>query len=371
MAPDTEASSMNNLLITHSHQINASWLTETLTAAGALTSGEVSGFDILQTSSNHGDNVRIMPVYGPDASGARPSSLFLKICKPASAIFGRTEVDLYTVIAPAVQESPFPRCYDHAYDSGTGRYHLLLEDLSDTHLSSWDLVPTEAWACQVAAALGHMHSAWWDRLELRADGQAYPDTAAIERLVAHYQPGVKPLLAAVEVQLSAEDQALLRRIYRGLPQALAARAAQARHLTFIHGDINLGNILTPKDTRARVYLVDRQIFAWQLAIWSGTSDLAYFMGLWFEPATRRSLEQAVLRTYYAQLCEGGVIDYSWDHLWDDYRLGIMQALYIPTDWCIEDETRRTMAWLWQAQQRRILAAVIDLKSDDLLSPPSD
>jgi hypothetical protein len=47
---------------------------------------------------------------------------------------GRQEVASYTTIAPALPDGVVPRCFDAHYDTGSAAWHLVLEDLTDTHV---------------------------------------------------------------------------------------------------------------------------------------------------------------------------------------------------------------------------------------------
>jgi hypothetical protein len=57
-----------------------------------------------------------------------------------------------------------PRCFDAAWDADTNAWHLLLEDLTDSHftLGNWPMPPTLAHSEQIIAARARVHAAWWD-----------------------------------------------------------------------------------------------------------------------------------------------------------------------------------------------------------------
>src|SRR5205807_2212221 len=80
--------------------------------------------------------------YSFDAPGEAPTRLLLKSSRDGlgaglQAIVGEREVAFYTQAAPLMPGGPFPRCYDA--ECSSGRFHLLLEDLSETHmvLTQW------------------------------------------------------------------------------------------------------------------------------------------------------------------------------------------------------------------------------------------
>ena len=55
---------------------------------------------------------------------------------------GRQEVAFYDRIAPMMAANIVPRCFQAHRDAGTNAWHLLLEDLTDTHAvpTQWPLL---------------------------------------------------------------------------------------------------------------------------------------------------------------------------------------------------------------------------------------
>jgi hypothetical protein len=84
--------------------------------------------------------------YSPDAPSEAPTRLLLKATRggldASLQSVGEREVAFYRQVAPLMPGGPLPRCYDAEYSSG--RFHLLLEDLSETHmvLTEWPLPPS-------------------------------------------------------------------------------------------------------------------------------------------------------------------------------------------------------------------------------------
>jgi hypothetical protein len=303
--------------------------------------------------------------YSADARGSPPSSLFLKICSAESAEFGTTEIEWYTKIAVSIPECPIPRCYHYGYAHDTGQYHLLLEDLSDTHHNLWGVQPAAGLACQTAVSLAKIHAYWWDHQHL-IDDERYPTAAVINRYCAEFDGGLTPMLEYLGDRLSPDSRAVVARAFVEHRTSMIRRATEGKHLTYIHSDANPGNILAPNNREGNVYLVDRQVIDNWLSIWIGAFDLAYMMVLWWEPAARRHLERTVLEAYYQALLQFGVREYSWEQLWQDYRLAVPQGLYVAADWCRSEDTRSTMEWVWWPKLQRALGAFHDLACADLL-----
>ena len=148
--------------------------------------------------------------------------------------------------------------------------------------------------------------------------------------------------------------------------ALTERAAHVSSLTLPHGDLNPSNILRPRRGDRPVYFVDRQPFDHSLLVWTGASDLAYMMVLWWQTELRRELEEPVLRRYHDAVLSRGVEGYAWEDLLRDYALGVAQATYIAAGWCAMPGDPQAMRWVWGRHARRVLAAAADLDVLDSL-----
>lgn len=347
-------------------EVSPTWLTDALRPNGHLRAGSVESIRRTSDASVHARTARLEIAYSADSDGALPASLFLKICKEGSALFGDSEVRFYTAIAAAMPDPPMPRCWHAAYDSQTGRYHLLLEDLTATHYANFGVIPTLRSALKTVDALARLHAHWWDSDQLADAVGRIPTAEVVERYANHALPGVAPMLDYLGDRVSAEDRRVVERVFERHPALLIARGQEGRHLTCIHGDPNPGNILSPHDPEGRAFLIDRQPFPWSLTTWTGTSDLAYMMVHWWDTGTRRTLEEPLLRRYLEQLEAGGVEAYSWERLWADYRLASMQSFYVAADWNIDPAEQKQMEWVWWPQLQKTLAAYDDLHCEELL-----
>jgi hypothetical protein len=172
-----------NVLADAAH-IDPPWVTSLLRAAGELEHGRVVRVATVSSASTNARCSRLLLRYSADATGLRPPSLFLKICNEDSAEFGMTEIEWYAKIAAPIPQTPIPKCYHYAYAGDTGRYHLLLEDLSATHHTTWGTEPTLELACKTAVALARIHAYWWDHAHLR-DDERYPSAADAHAGIAH------------------------------------------------------------------------------------------------------------------------------------------------------------------------------------------
>jgi hypothetical protein len=281
--------------------------------------------------------------------GAGPSSLVLKLVGGDHAVFDRSEVDYYTRDYLGRPDLPLVRCHHAAYRDTPRAYHLLLDDLGPTHRTAWDLDPTR-FAIPLATAVARLHAARWNEP---------PPGGAIDRYAAYVRVGLAPLLELTADTLLASDRATLLAALYDLERLFTARLRRGP-LTALHGDVNPGNTLVPRDPSAPlpIYLLDRQPFAHSLRTWIGAWDLAYPMVLFWEPADRRRLEATVLATYRDTLATAGIAITAAD-LHRDYQLAILQCLAHATSWLTEPADRTTMRWVWETQLTRALAAFTD------------
>ncbi len=329
------AAEQNPLILTHWEQATPAWLTDCLRAAGSLTAGQVAAVSGDTQAFNQGylSNIAQLTLrYSAEAAGRRPERLFLKLSKPGLHAEllerGRHEIAFYTEVGRGAADLAVPACYAAAYDPATHRSHLLLDDLSATHMQKPLPIPPSNRHCELmVAALAQVHARWWRSPRL--------GTALGQRLdAAGAEQSRQRLEATLPAFIDHLGDALLPEQRRAYEQILgssfllrrAQRLIALDRVTLIHGDAHAGNMLLPRDPEAgRVALIDWHLWGIDLA----TFDLAFLMALHWSPARRARLEQPLLRHYLDQLRAGGVSDYAWDALWDDYRAAVVVMALIP------------------------------------------
>jgi hypothetical protein len=163
-------------------QADADYLTAALRKSGALGSGRVVAATVVHTfptllSLFH----RLKLDYGGADADDAPRHLYLKTDLPGRPgtewDSGRREVAFYTKVAPATPAGLLPRCFA-AEITDAGAWHLLLEDLTDTHAvaTQWPLPPTFAQAEAIVRCHARFNAAWWDRPRLGVDNRRLADT---------------------------------------------------------------------------------------------------------------------------------------------------------------------------------------------------
>jgi hypothetical protein len=152
---------------------SAAQLSEVLRRCGTLENGSVS--DVVIDSSratilSHITRLRL--TYAEEAPGA-PSTLILKTSLPErignpSWDAGRQEVAFYNDVAATMRVKLVPHCFDSHWEADTRAWHLLLEDLTDSHLvaSTWPLPPSAEQCEKIVRARARFHAQWWDDARL-------------------------------------------------------------------------------------------------------------------------------------------------------------------------------------------------------------
>lgn len=352
---------MPGQLIASLDQVTPAWLTEVLTHQGALTAGAVAAFESQAGRGNWSRNAILHLHYSAGAQGALPPRLFLKIVTLdlEDEFFGPSEVLYYTRDYVDVADAPLIRCYDAVYAAEEQRYHLLLEDVSTTHVEATTRAPTLAYGEALVEGLARLHARWWGGARLAQADAPIHDADHIQRFVDIAAPGVSHIVAHVPAELKSHWPAVMQRLYATHSRQLIARTHQDNGFTLIHGDAGVTNILVPRQGERPLYLIDRQPFNWSLTTWLGVYDLVYAMVLDWEVEARRRWEMPVLRYYHQTLQQRGVTGYTWEQLVEDYRLCVPMGVYIATEYCRGGLNRDTQ-WVWLPMLQRALTACDDL-----------
>src|SRR5262249_54283078 len=154
---------MSDEVITSLEQVTPAWLTSVLADSGVLTRGSVTACDVETGGGNWSQHAKLALRYAEGSQGALPQRLFLKMVKTdgGDGAFGPSEVTYYTRDYVDVAETLLVRCYDAAYSEEKRRYHLLLDDLSETHVEASRKRPTLDHGLALAEGLAAMHARWW------------------------------------------------------------------------------------------------------------------------------------------------------------------------------------------------------------------
>jgi Ecdysteroid kinase-like family len=343
---------------------DADHLTTALRKAGVLGDGEVRGVD----PENPHDTilshiVRLKLTYDGVASGA-PPSLFLKTARSdrldPSWVAGRQEVAFYTEVAPLMPAGLLPHCFDADWNAETNEWHLLLEDLTATHMTAtvWPLPPALHQCETIVETLARVHAAWWDHPSLGVSVASWLDADALDRNRQKFSEHFARFADLYGDRLPAERRELYARLLDAAPR-LRQRYLSHRNVTIVHGDAHFWNFLLRRDDQGD----DTRFFDWDgWRIDVGSSDLAYMMAMHWYPDRRQSYERLLLDRYHGALLAHGVKGYERRALADDYRLSVLLRVMTPVwQWAVG-----IPPLIWWNNLERIFLAVDDLGCRELL-----
>lgn len=343
---------------------NADHLTIALRKAGVL--GEASVRDVdpenpYDTILSH--IVRLKLTYDGVASGA-PSSLILKTARSdrldPSWVAGRQEVEFYNQVAPRLPVGLVPRCFDAAWNAETNEWHLVLEDLTATHLpaTTWPLPPTLEQCEIIVGSLAGVHAKWWDNPNLGVSVGTRLDANALEQNRQTFAGHFARFTDQFGDRIPLERRGLYDRLADAAPR-LRQRYLSHHNVTIVHGDAHVWNCWLPRDAEAE----GARFFDWDSwHIDVGTSDLAYMMAMHWYPDRRRRCEPLLLDRYHETLLAHGVGGYDRRALQDDYRLSVLLRIMTP----VRQAAAVIPPVIWWNNLERIFMAVDDLGCRELL-----
>lgn len=344
---------------------SADHLTEVLRRCGALGGGRVSAVAIDKQFPTILSLVqRLRLTYEGEATGA-PASLIFKTDLPnrpgANWESGRKEVAFYTNVAPATPAGLLLRCFEAHHDTASSSWHLLLEDLTDSHMiaTQWPLPPTIEQSEMIVRTHARFQAAWWDHPRLGVTIGTWPGTKAIEAWLKDLVKSYAKFADLLGDRLSAGRRAFYDRLFDQAPRLLQ-RYLSHRHMTLVQGDSHVWNCLLPRDAAsntARLFDWD----GWRPNI--GAEDLVYMMAMHWYPDLRQRAEPHLLDCYHAELMACGVTGYDRAAVQDDYRLGVLWHTTRPI-WL---QSAGIPPVIWWNHLERIHLAADDLDCRALLS----
>ena len=355
-------------IITAPDQVTPAWLSGVLRDSGALTRGEVRSLTLTRVhdKQHHTLSYFYAVEYSPDAPPNAPRRLFLKVpratAEPPALKGGAREVALYHALGKDHAELPLVRCHSAAVDLETGRYHLLLDDLSDTHEQPrWHLT-VGRFVVPTLDSLAAFHAYWAVHPEKAEALVPLPVMTSLSKgdreQAEHRRAALPDFFTAAGDLLSAADRRIYEAVLAALPHLWERRLLLLRQ-TVRHGDPHFWNLLYPLDREhGRTYVVDWQTY------WRGPFawDLAHFLVLRC-PRRTPARDRTLVRRYHEGLLAYGVTGYDWDACWHEYRLlAAEQVVYPLANFA---DTRRTD--FWPMFVPRALRAFRELDCQELLA----
>jgi hypothetical protein len=341
---------------------NAEYLTTALRKAGVLGDGRVRDIVVERSFDTLLSHIFRLQLGYEGTSG--PEFLILKAGladRPGGPWkAGRHEVAFYTQVASAILDHLVPRCFDARWDADTGAWHLLMEDLTDSHsiASRWPLPPTLEQCERIVQVRARFHAAWWDDPRLGVTIGSWQDDAAIDRQLQEFNKNLAGFTERSGDCLSPHRRDLYARLVDCAPR-LQMRYRSHRNMTIVQGDSHVWNCFLARDGAKD----DGLLFDWDSwRIDTASDDLSYMMAIHWYPDRRRQIERPLLDSYHAALEACGVKGYTRRDLDDDYRLSVLWHTTTP----VWQEANGTPPVIWWNNLERIFMAVDDLGCRELL-----
>ncbi len=299
------------------NDVTADWLAEAVCAP-------VIGFELTQIGQGvgiMGDIFKVGLQYAGEDAG--PASVVVKL--PSSFPENReqgvalgmfdAEVKFYNELAGQVPTG-LPHIYQTAIESGTAKFVIVMEDLSDMILVDQHVGLTIEQARAAVGVLAEIHAVWWDKAQTSElewiPTQVGPRIEFVDTLLVDL---LEPFSAKFQDYLPAGGLDVFRAFagnYLNVTKTIAGRSPW----TLVHQDFRVENLLFAADDSNKVVVLD-----WQgIGRGPGAYDLAYLLGGSMEPELRRAHESELLDRYADGLASAGITGYSRDALADDYAL---------------------------------------------------
>lgn len=335
------------------------WLTSVLEPTDIVGKGHVKKVEIVLKRSLYVSEVaRLRVEYSAEAAESAPKQLFLKLSK-AGIESNKAEIDFYQSVAVEMPGAPLIHCYAAEYDSEFDRSFLLMEDCSDTHSQPESpSTPSFERSKLAVECLAKCHAFWWDHPKLGLEVGKVFDSEWLQDFVTRLERSVTNFVAKNDDLLSLEQKDVYRRLILS-SESIWGRLTNAKGLTVTHGDMHWWNFLYPHDALKDEIL----IFDWQLwHIDLGARDMAFLIALGGFADRRPEMEMPLLHTYHESLITHGVVDYSWDQFWTDYRLSAIRNLNIPVIFWSQGRDEQT----WRNFLERAFESYDSLGCDEFL-----
>jgi len=272
-----------NKIITDPDQLTPEWLTRILKSKGYFNQGKVTKIIKKKSQETLSSNVHFLELnFSTDAQPEPTSSeIVIKIPKPNDVcrFFGKHEAKFYRIVAETVGEIPIPICYDAAFSEETGLSHIILENLSKTHVASnfgEDYPPPKRNCERAIDCLAELHAFWWDHPSLKELSKhsfvlcTFKENSfnkeEISKWFNNQKMTLKQFLEFLGEGIGIKRKELFKTIFSLYPQVAYERIAK-KNITVIHADAHFWNFFYPKeivDQKYKTILPDWQ--SWGIGV---------------------------------------------------------------------------------------------------------
>ncbi|CAN5706219.1 phosphotransferase [soil metagenome] len=292
--------------------LDATWLSK-------IIGRTVTSVELLDGSAGTSSRSRLA-LTGDDV----PETVFVKMSAETAATrmlgelakLGENEARFYRELSSEL--SGVPKAYGSSWDSLTGRFVIVLEDLPQDSVEFVDTVhPMDLnQAGQLVETLAQVHGTFWNRLP--GPGSKGPLGWLTQTSDERSLPISRPLMRlsarrlAERTSIPIEDG---RFVIENYPAAV--RLIDEGHHTVLHGDSHPGNIFF---RNGKAGLLDWQV----VKRGHPTRDIAYSLITGMTTEDRRANQRDLLEVYRTALAAGGGPELDPDDLWKRYRQAAVQ-----------------------------------------------
>lgn len=220
-----------------------------------------------------------------------------------------------------------PKVFYNEYDQAGHEGILLMEDLTPTHcnMADWEAPIDPNKLISIIEVISQFHAVSWGRVELSAPKHL----ESTEEYLTHIGYLERDYIHFRKYQTyNLEDD--LFEIYEKSLQSLLENAQKHieritnnQHTTFIHGDLNVCNMLYPLTNNAKPYIIDLEAVKVGLC----TEDLVMLFIHDLYHGGEETLP--ILHMYYRSICSKISCEYTYDQFIEDIRISIMEGIFFP------------------------------------------
>ena len=312
---------------TQMDDITVEWLNEVLIKKKVLTTGRIIRYTT-EPIANQGTTSKVYvislvydhtPPQGPSKIIAKFSSDDPETNKMIKVFQGFQREVLFYENFGADAGIPIPRCYASGYNADDNSSMLLLDYIDNAcerNVQTATIKDIES----AVENLAVFHAKWWgkehqlkgiydEHCSFLLDQRIKEVTVALDKIHTQHRDDVgRTIVSLLEFWLS-HVRLLTKHLQKG-------------PLTLCHSDFHPQQILFPMTEGDPFSVIDWQF----VSIDCGPTDLARIIYTGFIPKQRRKKEQAFVEKYYALLLRHGVTGYSFEKLWEHYRLGVVKLI---------------------------------------------
>jgi len=265
-------------------------------------------------------------------SDGSTKKLFVKTMKPNKAenVYhskNMRESEFYRLVKENnINSAPLPTCHVASSCQEKGEFLIILDDVSGEYTAPGNaaLQSNNTWL-RCAESLAKLHAAFWEHSIIAAMQEEYLDETATQTYINKLKERLGLFISHFSDNFDTQTKETLTKaaeINILQVKETASRIIANRNVTICNGDSHIHNFMLPVTEGGLPLVVDFQF--WGEGI--GTGDLAHLTRVKF---AKPGLQLAMAEHYYETLLASGVVGYSWEACWHDYRISAASMVLIP------------------------------------------